>query len=149
MQHSPRGWCGQGRAADRSTLVAATGKRKEGEKSDTEKYADYDALAIQILGGFTDPFAKRGALAKAVINEMFPEMCEDDPRTFNREWRTYGGHLTRINPIHPLWPYVDQKNDSGQPLTFRNPKNRGRRDAKPGRHKMLNYTLPNRADSED
>ena len=48
-------------------------------------------------------------------------------------------HLTRLSQGHALWPFIDQKNDKGEALTFRDPKNRGRRAAKPSRG-ALNYT---------
>ena len=107
--------------------------------SDREHYAAYDGIAIQILEGLQDPSAKRGDLALAVMGEMAPEMREDDSNAFKKALRAYSAHLTRLSKKHALWPFIDQKNDKGEALTFRNPKNRGRRAAKPSRHRTLNY----------
>ena len=113
----------------------------DGDKtpSDREKYAAYDDIAVQILGRLQDPSAKRGDLALAVMGEMAPEMREDDPNAFRKALRAYKAHLIRLSQKHTLWPLIDQKNAKGEALTFRNPKNRGRRAAKPSRHRTLNY----------
>jgi len=107
--------------------------------TDREKYATHDAIAVRILEGLQDPFARRGALATEVMGKMAPEMREDDPNAFKKTLRAYSAHLTRLSKKHALWPFIDQKNDKGEALTFRNPKNRGRRAAKPSRHRTLNY----------
>jgi hypothetical protein len=117
--------------------------------SDRERYAPHDAIAIQILEGLLDPSAKRGELAKAVMDEMEPEQREDDPNASRRALRAYRAHLTRLSKTHSLWPYIDQRNDKGEALTFRSPKHRGRRAAKPSRRKTLNYNIPNQKPEED
>ena len=98
--------------------------------SDRERYSAHDAIASQILEGLKDPFAKRGELAKAVMGEIASEVRDDDPNKFKKALRAYSAHLTRLSKAHTLWPYIDEKNDKGQALTFRNPKHRGRRAAK-------------------
>ena len=107
--------------------------------SDRERYAAHDAIAIQILEGLQDPSATRAKLATAVMGEMAPEMREVDPNAFKKTLHAYRMHLTRLSQGHALWPFIDQKNDKGEALTFRNPKNRGRRAAQPSRHRTLNY----------
>ena len=107
--------------------------------TDREKYATHDAIAVRILEGLQDPFARRGALATEVMGKMAPEMREDDPNAFKKTLRAYSAHLTRLSKKHALWPFIDQKNDKGEALTFCNPKNRGRRAAQPSRHRTLNY----------
>jgi hypothetical protein len=109
------------------------------EPSPRDRYARHDAIAVQILEAMEDPHAKRGDLAKAVMGEMASEMREDDPQALKKALRAYQAHLTRLGPGHSLWLYVDQKNDKGEALTFRDPKKRGRRVAKPSRRGTLNY----------
>ena len=111
--------------------------------SDREQYAAHDAIAVQILERLQGPFAKRSELSLAVMGEMAPEMREDDPNAFRKTLRAYRAHLTRLSQKHTLWRYIDEKNDKGEAATFRNPRHRGHRAAKPSRHKTLNYTLPN------
>ena len=133
-----------GRPISSLTLaLESESKTEEGDSgttsSDRERYAAHDAIAIQIIKGLTDPFARRGALATAVMGEIAPEMREDDPNAFKKTLRAYSAHLTRLSKKHALWPFIDQKNDKGEALTFCNPKNRGRRAAQPSRHRTLNY----------
>ena len=109
-------------------------------RSDRENYAAHDAIAVEILNKLQDPSAKRGQLATAVLNEMAPEMREDNPIAFNKAIRAYSAHLTRLYKRHALWLFIDQKNNKGEALTFSNPTNRGRRAAKPShRRSGLNY----------
>ena len=128
-------------------------KTEEGDSgtisSDQERYAAHDAIAIQILNGLSDPHARRGELAKAVLGEVAPEIREDNPNAFNKALRAYGAHLTRLSKKHALWPYIEEKNDKGQALTFSNPKQRSRRAAKPNRRKPLNYNIPKQETEEN
>jgi hypothetical protein len=113
-------------------------------QSDREQYAAHDALAVQIMDGLRDPFARRGDLALAVTRGMTGTVREDDPQAFKKMLRAYGAHLTRLSQRHALWRYIDQKNGKGEALTFHNPNQRGRRVRAPGRGGLLNFTLANK-----
>ena len=127
--------------------LASESKTEDGEcgttSSDRERYVAHDAIAVQGLEGLSNPFARRGELPKAVVGAMEPELREDDSNALKKALRAYSGHQTRLSKPHFLWPYIDQKNDKGDRLTFRNPKHRGRRAAKPSRRKTLSYSIPN------
>ena len=74
------------------------------------------------------------------MGEMASEMRENDPKAFNKALDAYKKHLARLGSGNTLRGYVDEKNENGQPLTFRNPKHRGRRAPKPGRRRgALSY----------
>ena len=128
-----------------TTKVAVAGERSRDASngpapSTCDHYAEFDNVAEQILERMEDPFATRAALSAAVMIERAPEMRESDPKAFKKSLDAYKKHLTRLGPGHTLWGYVDEKNDKGQPLTFRNPKHRGRRAPKPGRRRgALSY----------
>ncbi len=81
--------------------------------------------------------AKRGELAKAVMGEIAPEMRDVDPNAFKKAIRTYSMHLTRLSKGRALWPFIDETNDNGEPVTFRNLKNGGCRAAKPNHRRNL------------
>ena len=139
----PLGGKSNGRPITSLTLALESESKAEDDDSpapsDREKYAAQDDIAVQILEGLQDPSAKRGDLALAVMGKMAPEIREDDPNAFRKALRAYKAHLTRLSQKHTLWRYIDEKNDKGEALTFRTPKHRGRRAAKPSRHKALNY----------
>lgn len=105
-----------------------------------EKYYKHDAIAVRILKQLQDTCAKRGELAAAVMDEMFPGLRDKNSITFAKDLRAYRAHLSRLSSKHELWQFISKKNENGAPTHFLNPKNRKSRVASQERRGRLNYS---------
>ena len=122
-----------------TTKVAVAGERSAPASrqapSDRDDHASHYVTAMKLLDHLRDPSIGRKPLARAVMSKLDPDGPETNPTAFRKAVDTFAKRLGRLKPKHDLWRYVDTKNDNGEALTFRNPKHRGHRAAKPGRRR--------------